>query len=84
MIEQRIRDGLCKLNLHAKVKLISSDTMMDTETPRVLDKVPTLKPFDISILFDHMLDESAWRCSLHMLGFDVVCAKSTLTRSTAM
>jgi hypothetical protein len=83
-LSNKIRDGLCALlrEICKTVKLISGNTMMDCERPRVIDKIPTIRPFDFSILFDHMLDESAWRSPLKMLGFDVVCVGSKPARIT--
>jgi hypothetical protein len=83
-LSNKIRDGLCTLlkPICKTVKLISTEAMMDTEKPRVVSKMPTIRPFDFSILFDHMTHETAWRCQLRMLGFDVVCVSSKPCRIT--
>lgn len=56
-------------------KLISSKIMIDTEAPQLIDKLPHLRLYDVSILLDHMLHERAW--PLHCTGFDVVSVTST-------
>ena len=83
-LHNKIRDGLFSLlkELCKTVKLISGDTMVCKEKPRVIDKIPTIRPFDLAILFDHMLDETAWRSTLKILGFDVVVVPSKPTRVT--
>ena len=58
----KIRDGICNL-LHEvckTVKLISSNTMIDKEYSLITDLIPNLRPFSMSILIDHMLDETTW------------------------
>ena len=52
------------------VKLTSSEAMVEREPPEVIPELPRLRPFDISILFDHMLGEDVWRSDLKMLGID--------------
>ena len=39
------------------VKLTSSDAMVEREPPEVIPELPRLRPFGISVLFDHMFDE---------------------------
>ena len=56
------------------VKLTSSDTMVEQEPPKVILELPRLRPFDISILFDHVLDKDVWRSDLKMLGIDIAIA----------
>ena len=84
-LSNKIRDGLFEIlkPICKTVKLISQENMVDKERPRVVTKLPRIRPFDLSILLDHMLDEHAWRCSLKMIGFDVTVIPSTPTRSTA-
>ena len=81
-----IRNGLHKLPQKTcmLVKLTSSDAMVEQEPPEVIPELPRLHPFDISVLFDHMLDEDAWRSDLKMLGIDItiVPPAATLTSSS--
>ena len=53
------------------VKLTSSESTVEREPPEVIPKLPCLHPFEVSVLFDHMLDEDAWRSDLKMLGIDI-------------
>ena len=46
------------------VKLVSSETIVEREPPNVVPELPRLRPFDVSVMFDHMLDEDAWRSDL--------------------
>ena len=66
-----IRNGLWKLlkKTCMLVKLTSSEAMLELERepPEVIPELPRLRPFDTSILFDHMLDEDVWRSNLKML-----------------
>ena len=66
------------LQRHARtlVKLTSSDAMIEREPLEVIPGLPRLRPFDISVLFDHMLDEDAWRSDLKMLGIDITIYSS--------
>ena len=71
-------DGICIL-LHKvcrTVKLISGNIMIDTESPHIIDLLTNPRPLDISTLLNHMLDQTAWRCPLKRLGFDIVCIPS--------
>ena len=61
------------------VKLTSSDTMVEREPPEVIPELPRLRSFDISVLFDHMLDEGAWRSDLKRLGIDTTKTQTGLT-----
>ena len=69
------------------VKLTSSEVMVVKEPERVLPELPSLCPFDVAILLDHMLDERAWRTNLEMIGFDFTvissASKLDLTSSQA-
>ena len=68
-----IRNGLWKLleKTYMLVKLTSSEAMVEREPAEVIPELPRLRPFGISILFDHMLDEDAWRSDLKMPGIDI-------------
>ena len=70
----KVRDGIIKLlqPICKTVKLIDSDGMITRETPRIIPGLQNRRPFDLSINFDHMLNDHAWRCTLSRLGFDVV------------
>ena len=76
-----IRNGLHKLlqKTCMLVKLTSSDTMVEREPPEVIPELPRLRSFDISVLFDHMLDEGAWRSDLKRLGIDTTKTQTGLT-----
>ena len=37
------------------VKFTSSETMIERKPPNILQKLSRLRPFDISVMFDHML-----------------------------
>ena len=45
--------------------------MVDHEPPKTVPELPRLRPFDVSVMPDQMLDEDAWRFDLKMLGIDV-------------
>ena len=74
IMSNKVRDGFIKLlkPICTTVNLIDSDGMITSETPRVIPGLPNRRPFDLSINFDHMLNDNAWRCTLSRLGFDVV------------
>ena len=74
VMSNKVRDGIVKLlrPICTTVNLINSDGMITSETPRIIPGLPNRRPFDLSINFDHMLNDHAWRCSLSRLGFDVV------------
>ena len=57
-------------------KLTSSESMVEREPPEVIPELPRLRPFDASVLFDHMLDEDARRLDLKMLGIDITIVPS--------
>ena len=50
--------------------------MIDKDPEDVVKPLPLLRPFDISILLDHMPDETAWRNPLKRTGFDVTMITS--------
>ena len=68
------RNGLAELlkQITMMVGLVSTPNCVEKETPRMIKKLPNLRPFDISILFDPLLDETAWRTKIHRVGIDVV------------
>ena len=74
-----IRNGLQKLlqKTCMLVKLTSSDAMVEREPSEVIPELPRLRPFDISVLFNHMLDEGAWRSDLKMLGIGITIVPPT-------
>jgi len=79
-----VRNGLADLmkQIYSQVKLISNDACVDKETRRVVKELPNLRPFDLSVTFDPLLDETAWRSSLYQLGFDVTFITSKPTTSS--
>ena len=40
------------------MKLVSSEAMADKEPPGRIQQLPPVRLFDITILFDHMLNET--------------------------
>ena len=56
--------------------MTSSNAMVDKEPEGMVKPLPLLRPFDISILLDHMLGETAWRSPLKRIGFDVAIITS--------
>ena len=78
-MSDKTRDGLASLmkRIYPLVKLVSSDKCVETETPRIVKRMPNIRPFDFSVLLDPLLDETAWRTPLFRLGFDVTYIKST-------
>ena len=81
-----VRNGLAELmkQIYSQVKLISNDACVDKETRRVVKELPNLRPFDLSVTFDPLLDETAWRSSLYQLGFDVTFITSKPTTSSKL
>ena len=73
-----VRDGVHKLLQETckLVKMTSSNAMVDKEPEGMVKPLPYLRPFDISVLLDHMLDETAWRSPLKRIGFDVTMITS--------
>ena len=53
------------------VKLTNSESTVEREPPENFPELPRLRPFDVSVLFDHMLDEDVWRSDLKMLRIDI-------------
>ena len=64
--------------------LTSTPECVQKETPRVINKLPNLRPFDISILLDPSLDDTAWRVPLHQAGLDVVIIHSHASSSPSI
>ena len=64
-----MRNGLWKLLKKPcmLVKLTISEAMVEQEPPNIIPKLPRLRPFDVSVMFDHMLDDDAWSSDLKML-----------------
>ena len=60
MLSNLVRYGIYKLQDTCKlVKMASNYAMVDKEPGGMTNHLPLLCPFDISILLDHMLDETA-------------------------
>ena len=72
-LSNKVRDGLASLlsSLLREVNLIATNASVTTEPTGIVRALPSLRPFDICIHFDHVLDNSAWRTPLSRLGFDV-------------
>ena len=71
MMHNFIRNDLWKLpkkTCMLLVKLASSESMVEREPPEVVPELPRLRPCDVSVLFDHVLDEDAWRLDLKCWG----------------
>ena len=78
------RNGLTELlkQITMMVGLVSTPNCVEKETPHMIKKLPNLRPFDISILFDPLLDETAWRTKIHLVGIDVVFIHSNASSSS--
>ena len=79
-----IRDGLWKLfqEYFTLLNLTTTTAGVEKETPNVISLLPGLRPFDISVLFDHLTGESTWRSPITKLGFDVTIVSSKPKFST--
>ena len=55
-------------------KLTCSDVMVEREPPNAVPKFSRLRPLDVSVMFDPMLDKDAWRFNLKLLGIDITVA----------
>ena len=66
------------------VKLCSSEAMVERESLDIIPKLSRLRPFDVSVMFDHMLDKAAWRLELKMLRVDttIVLPATEITSSS--
>ena len=51
--------------------------MVEREPSEIFPQLPRLRPFDVSVLFDHMLDEDVWRSDLKMLRIDITIVPPT-------
>ena len=62
MMHNSMRNGLWKLLkiTYMLVKLASNKAMVEREPPEIIPELPQLRPFDVSVMFDYMLDEDAW------------------------
>ena len=74
-----IRDGIVKTfqRILPVAKLIDSGTQVEMETHNIVQSLPRLKPFDLSIRLDHSLDNGSWRTHLSRIGFDVTIIHAT-------
>ena len=85
-MSNKIRDGLRPLLatfMHLTC-LISNENFVNKEPPCLLGELPNLRPFDVSVLFDHILGgELSWHCPLMCLGFDVTVVQSAPYFSTS-
>jgi hypothetical protein len=77
-MHNRIVAGLLELfrRLFVTVRLTSSVTLVEKEPESIIGSAPRLRPFDLAVLFDHLLDETAWHSNLTKLGFDVTMISS--------
>ena len=84
-LHNTIRDGLWDLfkDLFTTVRLTSTPNTIAREPERIVKELPGTRPFDISVLFDPLIDESAWRVRLLQLGFDVTIVSSKPVYSTS-
>ena len=74
MMHNSIRNGLWilpKKTAWLLINLTSSETMVERERPEVVPGLPRLSPFDVSVMFDNMLDQDPWRSDLKILGIDI-------------
>jgi len=62
--------------------MISTTTAVEKELSQLLRRVPTIRPFDLSIKLDHLLSDSAWWSPLNRIGFDVYVISSNPSFST--
>ena len=53
------------------VKITSSEAMVEREPPEIIPELPRLHPFDVSVIFDHMLNKDAWRSDLKIPEIDI-------------
>ena len=83
-MSNEIRDGIIRLfkTILLTVRMISTITAVEKELSQLLCRVPTIRPFDLSIKLDHLLGNSAWRSPLNHIGFDVYVISSNASSST--
>ena len=78
-MHSNIRNGFSTLmkKLCMTIKLTSSKIVVEKEPERVPPELLSLRPLDVAILLDHMLDKKARRTNLKMIGFDFTVISST-------
>ena len=83
-MSNEIRDGIIRLlkTILLTVRMISTTTAVEKELSQLLRRVPTIRPFDLSIKLDHLLCDSAWRSPLNRIGFEVYVISSNASSST--
>jgi hypothetical protein len=74
-----IRDKITKvfLRILTIVKMIDSPTQVETDLHNIVPSLPRLKPFDLLIRFDYLLDARCWQSPYTRIGFDVTLIHST-------
>jgi hypothetical protein len=76
-----IRDKITKVfqRILTIVKMIDSPTQVEIETDlhNIVPSLPRLKPFDLLIRFDYLLDARCWQSPYTRIGFDVTLIHST-------
>jgi hypothetical protein len=65
------------------VKMIDSPTQVETELHKIVPSLPLLKPFDLSIWLDHLLDTRCRWTPYTRIGFDVTLIHSTNDSSSS-
>jgi len=72
-MSSKIRDGIiCLLkNILPMVQMMSTTTTDEKEVPQLLRRVPTIRPFDLSMKLKHLLSDSAWQSRMNRIGFDI-------------
>ena len=77
-MHNKIKNGLSKVleELLMLVKLTSAITSIQKEPPQQIPALPGLRPFDMAAVFDHLMDETAWKTPLVKLGMDVTIVSS--------
>ena len=84
LLSNSIRDGLKPLlsSVFQLCRLTSNGSMFDKEPERIIQGLPNLQPFGISVLFRHVLGNSARCCPLSRLECDITVVRSTSQYST--
>ena len=85
IMSNQIRDGVAKLfqRILQTVKMIDTKSAVDTELEGFLNRAPNLRPFDLSVQLDHLMNDSPWKTTLSHLGFDVTVIPSAASSSSA-
>ena len=80
-----IRDGLIKVfqRVLPVTKMIISATQVEEEPYGIIDPLPLIKPFALSIRLDHSTDVGTWRTPFARIGFDVTLIHSTRPSSSS-